>query len=137
MTLHLVEKSGTEILHTADSSDRIEKAGVKAVLNLFKKWELSDTDACILLGGISSATYSRWKRGDIGKVKVDLRSRLSALLGIHKALSIIFTDSERCYKWIKKANETYGGSSALDIMKQGTLTDLLRVRQYLDFVRGR
>lgn len=93
MTSRLVEKSDTEILGAFDSSERIKKAGVEAALNLFKRWELSDTDACTLLGGISSATFSRWKCGDTGKVKGDLRNRLSALLGIHKALRIIFSDS--------------------------------------------
>ena len=135
MALNLVEQTEVEFPLAGDQSDRIERTGVKAVINLFHKWQLSDTEACILLGGISSSTYNRWKRGEIGKIKRDLRARLSILLGIHKALRIIFTESERCYRWVKKDNDVYGGLSALDIMKQGNLTDLLRVRQYLDSVR--
>lgn len=137
MAPNLVKPTEVEFPLAGDPSDRIETTGVKAVINLFHKWELNDTDACILLGGISSDTYTGWKRGEIGKIKNDLRTRLSVLLGIHKALRIIFTEQERCYRWIKKENDVYGGLSALDIMRKGDLTDLLRVRQYLDSVRAR
>lgn len=136
MALTLVNQTDVAFPLAGEPSDRIERSGVKAVINLFHKWELTDTDACILLGGISSATYNCWKRGEIGRIQKDLRSRLSLLLGIHKALRIIFREPERCYRWVRKENDVYGGLSALDIMKQGNLNDLLQVRQYLDSVTG-
>lgn len=137
MALTLVNQTDVAFPLAGDPSDRIEISGVRAVINLFHKWELTDTDACILLGGISPATYNRWKRGEIGRIQKDLRTRLSLLLGIHRALRIIFMEPERCYRWVKKENDVYGGLSALDIMKRGNLNDLLQVRQYLDSVTGR
>ena len=38
--------------------------------------------------------------------------------------------------WIKAGNAAFAGSSALDIMLGGELTDLMRVRRYLDAERG-
>lgn len=58
----------------------------RAVTNLLRLWELSDDEACDLLGGMSVRTWSRWKAGDIGRIDRDLGTRLSLFLGIHKAL---------------------------------------------------
>ncbi|WP_415257257.1 MbcA/ParS/Xre antitoxin family protein [Sulfitobacter sp.] len=57
-------------------------------------------------------------------------------MGIHKALRIIFTEADRSYRWVKKPNDAFGGSSALEVMLGGELTDVMRVRRYLDAVRG-
>src|SRR5213596_3636236 len=51
------------------------------------------------------------------------------LMGIHKALRIIFRDASRGYAWIGAANAAFGGRSALDVMLGGELTDLMRVRR--------
>ncbi len=107
----------------------------RAVLALFRRWGLTDDQAAILLD-LNRRTYARWKAGDPGRMGRDGRARLSNLIGIHKALKIIFQDAARGYAWIKAPNETFGGRSALDIMLGGELTDLMRVRRYLDAERG-
>ncbi|RMB11881.1 MbcA/ParS/Xre antitoxin family protein [Eilatimonas milleporae] len=117
-------------------SDAEGRAMARAAVNLFTRWDLTDAQACTLLGGISVATYTRWKRGDIGRLGVDRKTRLSNLMGIHKALRLLFTDNDRVYGWVHRDNDVYGGRTALDIMLGGQLTDLMRVRRYLDAVRG-
>ena len=57
-------------------------------------------------------------------------------MGIHKALRIIFREPQRGYAWIRAANDAFGSRSALDVMLGGDLTDLMRVRRYLDAERG-
>ena len=57
-------------------------------------------------------------------------------MGIHKALRLIFTEPQRGYDWIKRANADFGGRTALDVMLCGELTDLMRVRRLLDAERG-
>ena len=135
MTLQLIEK------HAAPDaspmiSDEEGAALARAAINLFRHWGVTDRAACILLGGISPRTYSRWKDGDIGRLTVDQKTRLSVLMGIHKALRMLFTDQERVHGWIKKSNAAFGGQSALDVMQRGYLTDMFRVRHYLDAARG-
>jgi len=87
------------------------------------------------LGGLSPRTWARWKVGTIARVPRDLKARLSNLMGIHKALRIVFTDAEQGYGWVKRPNDAFG-ASALDVMFGGELTDIMRVRRYLDSVRG-
>lgn len=114
-----------------------EEAGAmfRAVLNLFGKWDITDEEAAILLD-LPLRTYRRWKARQPGRLDRDMKARLSNLLGIHKALRIIFVEPGRTYAWIKARNEAFGGRSALDIMLEGELTDLMRVRRYVDAERG-
>ncbi len=107
----------------------------RAVLNLFRLWDVSDERAAIILD-LNRRTYARWKAGDPGRIGRDGTARLSNLIGIHKALRTIFRDAARGYAWIKAPNEIFDGRSALDVMLGGELTDLMRVRRYLDAERG-
>ncbi|MEM9667453.1 MAG: MbcA/ParS/Xre antitoxin family protein [Pseudomonadota bacterium] len=117
-------------------TDEQGAAMARAVVNLFRRWELSDSEACTLLGGISVATYNRWKLGKTGRLGPDLKMRLSLLMGIHKGLRYLFADLARVYAWVKKENAHFGGRSALQVMMQGRITDLFDIRTYLDAVRG-
>ena len=135
MSLQLVEKAGAPEA-VAVITDEEGEAMARAAVNLFRHWGLTDVEACVLLGGVSKRTYARWKDGDIGRLTIDQKTRLSVLMGIHKALRILFTEKARVYEWVKKPNKAFGGRSALDIMLGGYLTDLFRVRHYLDAARG-
>jgi uncharacterized protein (DUF2384 family) len=107
----------------------------RAALNLFRLWGLTDEQAAVLLD-VPPRTYRRWKLEGMGRLGRDGRARLSNLMGIHKALRIIFREAGRGYRWIKAPNDGFGGKSALDIMLGGELTDIMRVRRYLDATRG-
>lgn len=107
----------------------------RAALNLFGKWELTDEQAATLLD-MPIRSYRRWKAEGPGRVSRDGCARLSNLMGIHKALRIIFSEAQRGYAWIKTGNSAFAGSSALEIMLGGELTDIMRVRRYLDAERG-
>lgn len=102
------------------------------VVNLFKRWQLSDREACNLLGGLSLSTYRRWKQGKVGKIGPDLLLRVGNLLGIHAALRLLFMDRVPAYEWVRKPNEIYGGKSALEFMLSGDITSIIDVRRYLD-----
>ncbi len=135
MTLQLVEKA-TALETVAVITDEEGEAMARAAVNLFRHWGITDAEACVLLGGVSKRTYARWKDGEIGRLTIDQKTRLSVLMGIHKALRILFTEKSRVYDWVKKPNRAFGGRSALEIMLGGYLTDLFRIRHYLDAARG-
>jgi hypothetical protein len=119
----------------APITDEEAEAMFRACMNLFRLWRVSDNDAAILLD-LPVRTFARWKAGTIGRVGRDQKARLSNLMGIHKALRLIFRDADRAYGWIKASNQAFAGRSALDVMLGGDLTDLMRVRRYLDSERG-
>jgi hypothetical protein len=107
----------------------------RAALNLFAKWELTDEQAATLLD-MPVRSYRRWKAEGPGRISRDGRARLSNLMGIHKALRIIFSEPQRGYAWIRTGNAAFAEASALDVMLGGELTDIMRVRRYLDAERG-
>lgn len=116
-------------------SDEEAAAMFRAILNLFRLWAVSDEQAATILD-LPRRTFARWKAEGVGRVGRDGKARLSNLLGIHKALRIVFRETAQRYAWIRKPNEAFGGASALDVMLGGELTDLMRVRRYLDAERG-
>ena len=108
----------------------------RAFVNLAERWDITDEQAAVLMGDISVRTFRRWKVGDLGRAGVDTAARLSNLMGIHKALRLLFNEPARGYAWIKRANDAFGGAAALEVMLGGNLTDLMRVRRYLDAMRS-
>jgi hypothetical protein len=103
----------------------------RMIVQLLDHWQLNATDQSLLLGlsSQSRSTLARYRRGE------PLAD--SALLGIHKALRIIFPhDRDLAYRWVSAPNRRFGERAPLEIMKQG-FEGLLAVRRYLDFERGR
>ena len=108
----------------------------RAALNLFRQWGVTDDQAAILLD-VPPRTFARWKADRApGRLGRDGKARLSNLMGIHKSLRIIFREAQRGYDWIKAPNSIFAGRSALEVMLGGALSDLTRVRHYLDAERG-
>jgi transcriptional regulator with XRE-family HTH domain len=111
----------------------------KLVAGLLEHWQLSPADQAALLGlsAQSRSTVARYRRGEPLGDSADLIARAGHLLGIHKALRILFPhDRDLAYRWVAMPNRRFDGRAPLEIMKQG-FEGLLAVRRYLDFERGR
>lgn len=135
--LPIVEQSDVEAqpIGAAYSPAEVE-AMQRTVGAIFARWGVSDVDAAVILGGISAKTFRRWRDGEYGRVNRDLADRMSYLLGIHKALRIIFAEAAQGYRWMKHANARLGGLTPLQLLLRGGMEDLQRLRRYLDSVRG-
>ena len=116
-------------------TDQEGAAMFRAVVNLFRLWDVMDAEAATLLD-MPVRTYARWKADGPQRLGRDGKARLSNLMGIHKALRIIFREPQRGYDWVRRLYALFGGKSALDVMLGGDLTDLMRVRRTLDAERG-
>jgi transcriptional regulator with XRE-family HTH domain len=112
----------------------------KMVVALLDHWRLAQNDQAALLGlsGQSRSTIARYRRGEPFADSADLLARAGHLLGIHKALRILFPhDLELAYRWVTTPNRRFNGATPLDIMKRHGYEGILAVRRYLDFERGR
>lgn len=134
--LTLIDRLAAAAPENGGYSPQQIEAMQRTVLNLFERWGVTDMQAGVLLGGISAKTVQRWKRREYGNPSRDQADRLSLLLGIHKALRIIYSDAARGYRWVRASNDLFEGRSALDIMLRGGIEDIRRIRTYLDSVRG-
>lgn len=120
---------------TSDPITEEEAAAMlRAAVNLFRRWGIGDAQAAVLLD-TPPRTYARWKSAGPPRFSRDLKARLSNLMGIHKALRIMFREPQRGYGWVKRTNSAFDGRTPLQVMLGGELTDLMRVRRYLDAER--
>lgn len=111
---------------------------LRAFFKLADRWNLRVAEQRKLLGDPPESTFYKWKRERHGALSRDVLERISYLLGIFKALAILFPQRDRADAWLRKpsAAPTFGGKSALDRMLSGNVADLYVVRQYLDAQRG-
>jgi hypothetical protein len=122
-------------LHARGSRERL----ARMVISLLDHWNLSPNDQAVLLGlsTQSRSTVARYRRGEPLADSADLLARAGHLLGIHKALRILFPhDRDLAYRWVTTLNRRFG-ATPLDVMKQHGYEGILAVRRYLDFERGR
>lgn len=98
-------------------------------------WDLSTDQQIKLLGSPSRSTYFRWRK-DGGEVSADTLERISHLGSIYKALRIVMDSEESAIGWIRRPNRYFEGASALDVIMTGNLSDIIRVRHYVDAQRG-
>lgn len=112
-------------------------AALGAFFRIAEKWRLTPDEQIVLLGSPARSTYFKWKK-EGGLPPHDTLERISYVLGIYKALHILFPDDSLADAWIRKPNAAplFGGRSALDLMLQGQVADLLTLRRYLDAQRG-
>ena len=122
-------------IHAATSRAALAKMAVR----LFDLWDIPTSDQAVLLGlaGTSRSTLARYRKGAALDDNMDLLGRVGHLLGIHKALRIIFPHNrDLAYRWVRTPNQRFAGQRPVDIMRGG-YEGLLAVRRYLDFERGR
>lgn len=117
------------------------RAGWVALSGFFQicdLWKLSASEQMILLGGLPKSTYHAYRKLPEVSLGRDLLERISLVMGIFKALEILFQNQEQAHLWIHQPNSAppFNGQSALERMKAGSLIDLAVVRQYLDSQRG-
>lgn len=131
-----VPEADTINLHDRPSREKL----ARMLVTLMDHWQLPPADQAVLLGlsPQSRSTVARYRRGEPLADNADLLGRAGHLLGIHKALRILFPhDRDLGYRWVTTPNRRFGDSAPLEIMKRHGFEGVLAVRRYLDFERGR
>ncbi len=112
---------------------------IKGFARIAELWGLSESEQLTLLGGLSRTTFYRWRsHPESARPSRDTLERISYILGIYKALTILLPDPAIAAGWIKSPNTArpFAGKRALDVMLGGNFIDLYIVRTYLDAQRG-
>lgn len=130
--------SPRNVSHDVDTPEA-GRIALKFFFNLMEKWGCTAEQQRVLLGSVGNTTLYKYKNLPRVRLPHDTLERISYLMGIHKALSIIFSNSpERAYEWVAKPNRAapFNGLSVLQYMLVGRVMDLADVRRYLDAQRG-
>lgn len=117
--------------------ERLSPAALKAFFKIVDRWGMRDEDSRALLGGISNGPYYNWKKQPDRVLDPDVLTRISYLIGIFKALHILYGE-KLADEWIQlpNRNRIFGGSTPLDYMKRGGVPAMQMVRRLLDARRG-
>lgn len=125
-----------------DNRTRVSGPGMRTFLNVAEKWGLNEQERIVVLGYPGRSTYHQWARkaraGEEICLPADMLTRISLVLGIHKALRIIFLTDDEGIAWLKQPNAgpTFNGARPMDLLLAGTQDGLYVVRRYLDAWRG-
>jgi Protein of unknown function (DUF2384) len=117
---------------------RMSAPAMRTFLNTAKVWKLSVDEQRGLLGWPAPSTYHKYKAGDVGTLSYDMLTRISLLLGIYKALHILYPDAALADRWVKlpNSNPVFGGRPAVSLMVDGGIDGLTQTRRLLDARRG-
>jgi uncharacterized protein (DUF2384 family) len=117
--------------------ERLSPAAVEAFFRIVEKWNLRNEDAMALLGGVSNGRFHALKKSRQGPLAQDELTRVSLLIGIFKALNILF-GSKLANQWVSRPNSNpmFSGGAPLKILKAG-VPGMMGVRRLLDSRRGR
>jgi hypothetical protein len=124
----------------APSPEALGGAGLRAFFNLARAWKLTEAQQIGLLGLTGRSTLFAWKsKAAAGGVKLgpDTLERLGNLIGIWKALGILFPEDPMADQWIHRPNDNapFLGEAPLTLMRF-SLEGLALVRRHLDARRG-
>jgi len=113
---------------------RMSAPAIRAFLNLAKRWGLSVDEQRGLLGWPAASTYHRYKAGRVAALSYDTLTRISLLLGIYKALHILYPDDALADRWVTLPNNhpIFGGEPAILLMVNAGIDGLTRTRRLLD-----
>lgn len=92
-------------------------AGERTFANIAKNWKLDEEH----IANILSSNLLEKERLLV----------ISAILGIHKSLRILFGNQSNCYSWIHQPNDKFDGQSALEFMCEQGSDGVFEVNRYL------
>lgn len=124
-------------LSSRETRERLSASALKAFFNVMERWQVRDEDARGLLGGVSNGPFYEMKRDAERLLDADRLSRISYLVGIFKALNILYSEP-LADAWVLRPNTNplFAGETPLAYMIRGGLPALQAVRRLLDARRA-
>lgn len=162
INLHGVAWNQPADLSSRTVQEKLSPVAIRAFFLLASHWKLRDEDARSLIGGMSNGSFYQLKRSSATNLGVkttgskalgvktpsvksqgvktldqDKLTRVSLLVGIFKALNILYSN-KLADTWVQlpNSNPIFGGQTPLAYMLRGGLLSMFRVRQLLDARRG-
>jgi len=116
---------------------RLTPSAIAAFFAIVEKWELRNEDAMALLGGASNGRYFELKKKHRGALSQDELTRISLLIGIFKALNILF-NQRLANQWASRPNSNpmFNHAPPLELLRRGGVPGMIGVRRLLDARRG-
>ena len=121
---------------------RLSGPGLRSFLAIADLWQLNEEQRRLVLGYPARSTYYLWIKQARAQesllLDADVLTRISAVLGIHQALGVLFANQAEALAWLRgpHAAPVFGGQPPLALITSGSQDGLLLVRRFLDAARG-
>lgn len=121
-----------------EARKRLSGPALRAFFRIAAAWRLSVLEQRALLGWPPASTFHKYKSGSPGTLSFDTLTRLSLVLGIYKALQLLYPEPALADAWVRlpNTNVMFGGRPPLDLLVGNGIDGLYRVRRLLDGRRG-
>ena len=137
-------KPDTIAIGQTGSADRrrLSGPGLRSCREIAELWGLSEQDRIRALGSVPRSTYHAWMQKAVAgqgvALPLDTLLRISAVLGVHKALGILFEKPAEAMTWLKSPHHAplFGGQRPIDLIASGSSDAVMQLRRYLDAWRG-
>ena len=117
---------------------RTSAPGLRTFREIADRLGLTAVERIAILGDPGRSTYYQWikKAREYHPLTLPLDTllRISAVLGIYRALTILFEDESQAMIWLKGSHRgtLFSGVSPMEYMLEGGHDGLISVRRYLD-----
>jgi hypothetical protein len=117
---------------------RLSAPALRAFFNVTRAWHLAVADERALLGWPPPSTFHKYKSGDAGVLSLDTLTRISLVLGIYKALHILYAEAPFADRWMQMPNShaLFAGRAPLAFAADAGIDALFQIRRLLDSRRG-
>jgi len=124
-------------LAAATTRSRLSRPAIEAFFAIVEKWRVRNEDAMALLGGASNGRYYELKKTRRGLLSQDELTRISLLIGIFKALNILF-NQRLANEWPSRPNSNpmFNDTAPIELLIRGGVPGMISVRRLLDARRG-
>ncbi len=111
---------------------------VQFLEKLLKTWHLSRADAIPLLGlEDTERAYVESLLAGLAPLRSrDLKHRIASLFRIRKTLYSLFRDEKAENDWLREPHDALDGQKPMDIMLEGSMENLLLVKEYVEEAAG-
>lgn len=109
---------------------------VQFVNKLLDTWHLGPKSACILLGFEPSrfSYVNDVLQGCETLTGRDAKDRIVHLIQIRTSLSALFRDETVENEWLREPHDTLNGKKPMDLLLEGSMENLLLVKEYVELV---
>lgn len=114
------------------------RAPVLLVTRIFETWNLEAREQSILLG-LDASDQSLVQDILSGKPTIcgrDFRDRVAYLILIRRTLFALFQDDYVENEWLRESHQLLGNRAPMDLLLEGSMANLLLVKEYCDEVGG-
>ena len=140
----LYRPNGTEVADKFSPKNRRRVSGpaMRTFQAIGDLWRVSETERLRMLGLPSRSTYFGWLKSARDHrdftLPLDALLRISALLSIHKGLTVKFSREQDGLQWLRtpEAAMPFGRKAPMNLITDGTQEGMILVRRFLDAARG-